>query len=780
MYVKKYNQEKIKTIFYTNEQIIKENWLNITSTIKEIFNYFEKHIKEEGYSLKKNYKIFGKKINELFTISELIKKEKNDTIIDGEIWIEVEEDTYFDDEGDEMFYTILQPKINPFELIEYSSIKSRIKIIECPQDIVFESNLNKFNKASAFCNSVNSLYISGGEISGKAINNFWIINKNNYKIKKRKLPVNKKYHSMLYISDNFIFIVGGDTLNTLIYDIANEEFINWANMNKNNFQPGLLINGDYIYSFTALNDINKNNNYFEKTNLTSKNPKWEIVYPKYENNVKLNSYFFGISKFYDGNILFVGGEKTNPNYIYNPTENKLTISKGRNTSIPFWDKTFYKISKKYNVCIPLNFTNNYQITFLNKENESLEDVKCDKTTGFIKFNIENDNEPGNIFIKSTIRNKKTKQNINIQIGLNPKNNLKRINSDYNYNYEYNTISQSQNIFKRNQNSNNINNINNEYEDEEENEVIDEEKIIIDNYYDNKENLQKANPIKSNKNYQKKSYIYIPESFVDEQIIKREVDLFDNEKAKNKDNSEEINNNGEGENITKDEIIIIGDLNQLDKNKNNVFYNTNRPLNKKEYLYIPNSIIDDQIINREITENEKYRNGNSPINNNINIEEDIPENVINDEEDNKVIINDENNFEKDNYDIKTKPSNNVKLLYVPYSSIDEQIIYRTIEINDDNNKNYINIENKDGSKPYLKKRIESSSKLTSSQNSEGKSKDNSDNENENENEINDYLNIINKEGDLKIKIIKNEGKIYIPRYAIEDQIINREVISNYKK
>ena len=778
MYVKKYNQEKIKTIFYTNDQIIKEYWFNITSTIKEIFNYFEKHIKEEGYSLKKNYKIFGKKINELFTISELIKKEKNDTIIDGEIWIEVEEDTYFDDEGDEMFYTILQPKINPFELIEYSSIKSRIKIIECPQDILFESNLNKFNKASAFCNSVNSLYISGGEISGKAINNFWIINKNNYKIKKRKLPVNKKYHSMLYISDNFIFIVGGDTLNTLIYDIANEEFINWANMNKNNFQPGLLISGDYVYSFTALNDINKNNNYFEKTNLTSKNPKWEIVYPKYENNVKLNSYFFGISKFYDGNILFVGGEKTNPNYIYNPTENKLTISKGRNTSIPFWDKTFYKISKKYNVCIPLNFTNNYQITFLNKENESLEDVKCDKTTGFIKFNIENDNEPGNIFIKSTIRNKKTKQNINIQIGLNPKNNLKRINSDYNYNYEYNTISQSQNIFKRNQNSNNINNINNENEDEEENEVIDEEKIIIDNYYDNEENLQKTNPIRSNRNYHKKSYIYIPESFVDEQIIKREVDLFDNEKAKNKDNNKGLNNDGEEEGKAKDEIIIIGDLNQLDKNKNNVFYNTNKPLNKKEYLYIPNSIIDDQIINREITENEKYRNDNSPINNNINIEENIPENVINDEEDNKVIINDENNFEKDNYDIKTKPSNNVKLLYVPYSSIDEQIIYRTIEINDNNDKNPIYKENKDGSKPYLKKRIESSSKLTSSQNSDGKDTDNLDNENENE--INDYLNIINKEGDLKIKIIKNEGKIYIPRYAIEDQIINREVISNYKK
>ena len=61
MYVKKYNQEKIKTIFYTNEQIIKEYWFNITSTIKEIFNYFEKHIKEEGYSLKKIIKYSEKK-----------------------------------------------------------------------------------------------------------------------------------------------------------------------------------------------------------------------------------------------------------------------------------------------------------------------------------------------------------------------------------------------------------------------------------------------------------------------------------------------------------------------------------------------------------------------------------------------------------------------------------------------------------------------------------------------------------------------------------------------
>ena len=721
MYVKKSNQEKIKTIFYTKEQIIKEYWFNITSTLKDIFNYFEKHIKEEGYSLKQNYKIFGKKINKFNTITELIKKEKNDTILDGEIWIEVEEDVYFDDENDEIYYSILQPKLSPFELIEYNSIKSRIKIIECPEEILFESDLDKFNKASAFCNSINSLYICGGEISGKGLNNFWIVNKNNYKIKQKKLPVSKKYHSMLYIPDNFIFVVGGDTLSTIIYDIENEEFINWAKMNKNNFQPGLLINGDYVYSFTALNDINKDNNYFEKTNLTSKDPKWEIIYPKYDSDIKFNSYFFGISKYYDGDILFVGGEKNNPSYIYNPIKNHISISNGKNVSVPFWDKTFYKISKKYNLCIPLNFNISYKIILLDKENESLEEIVCDKNTGLINFNIGDDIEPGNIFIKSTIKNKKTKQNINIQIGLNPKKNLKNQKNDYIYKCEFNTINP-----KSLNNNYNLNYPNNE-EDEEE---FNEEKIIIDN----KENIQNTIPLKSNKNFHKKDYIYIPDSFVDEQIINREVDLF-----KNKNN-----------NMPKDEIIVIDDLNEIN-GKNKIFYPKSKmPFNKKEFLYIPNSVIDDQIINRELTEN-KNNNSNNLKNENIEINRKNPKNKISNEEENDLIINDENNFEQYNDDkIKTKESKDIGFLYVPHSSVDEQIMFREIEINNNNIKNPENFEKKENSK--------------------SKNEINNDEENDLiENNFEKYNN-----DKIKTKESNNIGFLYVPHSSVDEQIMFREI------
>jgi len=74
------------------------------------------------------------------------------------------------------------------------------------------------------------------------------------------MSIYKKHHSMLYISNSF-------TLNTIIYDIENQDFVNWDNMDKKHFQPGLFIYGDYIFAFSALNDKRENYNYFKKINL---------------------------------------------------------------------------------------------------------------------------------------------------------------------------------------------------------------------------------------------------------------------------------------------------------------------------------------------------------------------------------------------------------------------------------------------------------------------------------------------------------------------------------
>ena len=772
MFIKKNDQQKIKTIFYTKSQIIKEYWFKINSTVKDIFNYFEKNIKEEGFKLKSNYNLFNESINESYTISELIKKDKNDSIISGEIWIEVEEVIFFDDENDDIFSTILQPKLDPFELIEYNSLKSKIKIIQCPQDILCYTELNKFSKESAFCNSNNALYLSGGEFSGKASYYFWIINKTNFKIIKQLMPISKKYHSMLFIADNFIFITGGDTLNTIIYDIETKDFIEWANMNKTHFQPGIFIYGDYIYAFSALTDENKQNNYFERTNLTSKIPKWEIIYPKYdENKINFNSNFFGISKYLDGNILFVGGEKNNPNYLYNPMNNIITISNKNNLSIPFWDKSFYKINKKYNICIPLNFNNNYQLIFLNKETESLEEINVDKKTGHVYLDLEKKDEQGNIYIQSTINTINCKQNLNIKIGICPKKLMKKT---------------------ENENNNKDNNSDINY---------DEERIIIDSCCDNTSNTENSDQIKSNKNFQKKSYLYISDNIVNEQIINREVDLVKKQSNRNENLEKDENKNSDediDEDINKEEYIFIEDINTGEENEDKISLNNEH---QKQFLYIPNSVINDQIINRELSsfnKKENYKNNENNNNNNLEaqsiyIDELIPERKIDnedeiiiegkldeneDENDEKIIINYGNDYlnEKDDYLIKQNM--NDKYLYIPFSLIVDHTTNRKVGLNNceiEFKKTLKKIEN---SRPYSKKLIESNRNTLTSKNAQSQNIFNLDLDNDilKKREIINYINTDQKQKRPKKK--KNKTNDFIPKNPKEGQILRR-ILSNSK-
>ena len=81
---------------------------------------------------KSNYKMLNKKIDESDKISKLIEiDEKNDKFLDGEVWTEVERNLFLEYENDEIFRTILQSKLGPFEFIEYNPSKSKIIFIEC-------------------------------------------------------------------------------------------------------------------------------------------------------------------------------------------------------------------------------------------------------------------------------------------------------------------------------------------------------------------------------------------------------------------------------------------------------------------------------------------------------------------------------------------------------------------------------------------------------------------------------------------------------------------------
>ena len=665
MYIKKIknNNQNIKVVFYTKTQIIKELEFKLNSSIKEIFDYFRNNIRNEGYSLKSNYKMFKKKIEESDKISKLIEiDEKNDILLEGELWIEVEKNIFLDDENDEIFRTILQPKLNPFELIEYTPSKSKIKFIECSQDFILFHALNKFTKESAFCNSNNSLFISGGEVSCKAINNFWIIDKNDYKIIKLVMPFEKKNHSMLYIPDNFIFVAGGNSLESFLYDIEKQVFIKWANMNKKHFQPALFLYGDYVYAFSALNSDDQNQNFFERTNLTSKTPKWEKIFPKFENvdKNKLVNHYFALSKSVNGDILFIGGEKNNNICVYNPIKNTFSLAHGNSVMIPFWDKSFYKISKKYSVSIPLNFCTNYKLGLVNKETQSLIEIICDKKTGKVEFKLdiekEKNNYSGNIYIQSLLKNIKNKRITSIQIGFNPRSIIKKNKIRDKYIYK--------------QKINNNKNKNNE-------EIKD--KLKSKNYKINRVNLLN------------------PELLIDERDINKENELNKNEINIyiNKSDEEDYNNNYNDEDITKEEHIFIGDLNGEDEDDNKVDYKTHSTI-KKPFLYISNSVLGDQIISRQLIKND---------NDNDN-EDNMNKNSQNDfEEEETLSFNYGCNENEENEFSRTKTTKHKKCLYIQLSSIEDQITNREVNVK--------TLKKKENSKPYIRKKIEQNNNMMNS-------------------------------------------------------------------
>ena len=87
-------------------------------------------------------------------------------------------------------------------------------MVDFPKDKIHEYGFDTItNNNFACCNSPEALYISYQK-------NFWIISNKNFAIEKKEMPISKEKHSMGYIlSNNTIFIVGGDNTDSFYYDI---------------------------------------------------------------------------------------------------------------------------------------------------------------------------------------------------------------------------------------------------------------------------------------------------------------------------------------------------------------------------------------------------------------------------------------------------------------------------------------------------------------------------------------------------------------------------------
>ena len=364
--------------YYTKNRILFKEKINSKNTFNSLLDIFEKNNRYKNEAkLKSKYFINGVEIEKNKLLEELIEQNDNQPSESVEISLELEELYYLNDSKYPSYKKIIQPKSNPFGLLICSPKEKKISLKTYPEKIISLFELNKFNESSSYCNSLNDLYISEEK-------DFWSIDNNDFKIKKKNMPSNKRNHSMIFLITNdnneWVFILGGEDKKSFYYDLNKNYFINWGETNEIYFKPALIKISEYLYIFDS---INLNQNFFERIKIISPIRKWEKIIPNLDENIINNNFpsKFGVSLDSNGNILFLGGDNINNinnTYIYKPGNNIISLSQnGTNDNMIFDDKTFYKINDKYNIALPHDLINSKEISIVDKVEQSL-----------IKVNIE--------------------------------------------------------------------------------------------------------------------------------------------------------------------------------------------------------------------------------------------------------------------------------------------------------------------------------------------------------------------------------------------------------
>ena len=539
----------IKAIYYSKSCIIGEQIFTPEVTFGDILNYFNANLKTEFLNLKRIYSYNGINLSETYKMKEMFKMPKDKSCL-IEIKIEVNEEAILDDEYDPIISKIIKPKFYPFSLFVYSPREGKITLEEYTSNISKEYNLKKISSGSSYCNSPDSLFISGGGVYYKnPINDFWIINKEDYSIELKKMPLAKRDHSMIYIPNQLVLIVGGGDNKCIIYDIQKDIFFDWADLNDKHYKPALFILNNYIYCF---GELTKEKNYFERTNISSKYPKWEKIFPIFKRNVYLfNKKIFFVSKSINNLIIFGAGDNKRQSkiYMYNLLNNEISILEDKCDIEELDNKTFEKVSESYNIAIPKYYDRERNILILNKKKKKINKIhfsnnKLDKIRLFEKDEIMSDESDINIEIKP-IKNNQINSSI-LESKLNSiKKNIEDINMSYkNQHYNINTE-----CFDQNNTANLIEEINED----------DEEK------YENNNKNNKTIPINSNHI----KYNISKEIGYSEYVNNRNQnnDYYNNEINKDfnlGENDEFFKNKIENENKEEDEIQLSGIIKKGDE------------------------------------------------------------------------------------------------------------------------------------------------------------------------------------------------------------------------
>ena len=395
----KYKDLALKVIYYTKRRQLGTKIFLAKSRFQEVLLYFERNLKDPQTFLKSCYFLNGKQIFPNDILLYFCTVDPNLRLVEEDLFVEIEELEHIDDSSEPIHEKLLKPLINPFQLIILNIKEGILQKVDFPKEKLKEFGFDSLvNNNYASCNSLDSLYISYGK-------NFWIISNKNFAIEKKEMPISKEKHSMNYIiTNNTIFIAGGNNEDSFYYDINSKEFILWGKMNGIQEKPALIQYGDFLYSFNSFSPAGI---YFERTKLTSPAKKWEKLIP--QSGDQESGFFYnklyGVSKCSGGNILFAGGINNQlRTFVYNLKLNVLYININKDESILLNERTFYKIDHNFNIAITQNIEKDHIIAIINKNAKSLnllpfEQIGNKTRNKLLQFDNPRNRLPGNLIIQ---------------------------------------------------------------------------------------------------------------------------------------------------------------------------------------------------------------------------------------------------------------------------------------------------------------------------------------------------------------------------------------------
>ena len=286
-----------------------------------------------------------------------------------------------------------KPFFDPFHIITFEAKEKIIKTIIFNKEKIKEQQLDKYGVDSAYCNGNNYLYISGGldQATNEIIGLFWAIDLDKKLFNSPIEILPKKNHSMIYIEKR-VYIIGGNSVNAMYYDVDNIEIKQIANLNYKRYEPSLIKHDNFLFCFdTSKKYMNKSENIFnfEKIDIYSDSAQWEIITPNISPNalnLVFSQKFFGVVEDFRENIIFVGGIYDNDHkendinnsvhkYIqYNINKNMIEKSDIEYKDICFSEKTFYPFDIKTYYIIP-NFNKRFPKIIYFYKDKNIIDIK---------------------------------------------------------------------------------------------------------------------------------------------------------------------------------------------------------------------------------------------------------------------------------------------------------------------------------------------------------------------------------------------------------------------